>query len=75
MLDGRFIFWLKAGQPDPAAVHVGFVATSQAAVKAFYRKCVFAGDFGPWLIRTPWSAASGTLAAVSNASHTPLAFA
>ena len=41
--DGRFIFWLKEGKADPAAVHVGFVADSQAIVKAFYRTAIAAG--------------------------------
>ena len=41
--DGRFIFWLKEGKPDPAAVHVGFVAKSQAVVKAFYKAAIAAG--------------------------------
>jgi catechol 2,3-dioxygenase-like lactoylglutathione lyase family enzyme len=41
--DGRFILWLKEGKPDPAAVHVGFVANSQAVVKAFYRAAIAAG--------------------------------
>ena len=41
--DGRFFFWLKEGKPDPAAVHVGFVAKSQAEVKAFYKAAIAAG--------------------------------
>jgi catechol 2,3-dioxygenase-like lactoylglutathione lyase family enzyme len=41
--DGRFIFWLKEGKPDPAAVHVGFVANSQAVVDAFYSAAIAAG--------------------------------
>ncbi len=41
--DGRFIFWLKEGKPDPAAVHVAFVANSQAVVDAFYSAAIAAG--------------------------------
>jgi catechol 2,3-dioxygenase-like lactoylglutathione lyase family enzyme len=41
--DGRFIFWLKEGRPDPSAVHVGLVAKSQAVVNAFYRAAMAAG--------------------------------
>jgi catechol 2,3-dioxygenase-like lactoylglutathione lyase family enzyme len=41
--DGRFIFWLKEGKPDPSAIHVGLVATSQAMVNAFHRTAIAAG--------------------------------
>ena len=41
--DGRYIFWLKEGKPDPNAIHVGLVANSQAIVKAFYEAAIAAG--------------------------------
>ncbi len=34
--DDRFLLWLKAGEPSPAAVHFGLVAESRAIVDAFY---------------------------------------
>ena len=40
---GRFIFWLKEGNPDPQAVHVGFVAKDRSQVDAFYRAALAAG--------------------------------
>jgi catechol 2,3-dioxygenase-like lactoylglutathione lyase family enzyme len=40
---GRFWFWLKEGEPAPAAVHVGFAAESQAKVWAFFEAAVAAG--------------------------------
>jgi catechol 2,3-dioxygenase-like lactoylglutathione lyase family enzyme len=42
-IDGRYIFWLKEGTPDPAAVHVGFVAKSQAVVNRFFETAIAAG--------------------------------
>jgi catechol 2,3-dioxygenase-like lactoylglutathione lyase family enzyme len=30
--NGRFFFWLRSGTPMPGAVHVGFVADSEAEV-------------------------------------------
>jgi catechol 2,3-dioxygenase-like lactoylglutathione lyase family enzyme len=55
--DGRFIFWLKEGKPDPSAVHVGFVDKSQAVVKAFHRAAIAAGGrektenyFATWVL-------------------------
>lgn len=41
--DGRYFFWLKEGKPDPAAIHVGIVAESQAMVNAFYKAAIAAG--------------------------------
>jgi len=41
--DRHFIFWLKEGKPNPDAVHVGFVAKSQAVVNAFYSAAMAAG--------------------------------
>ena len=41
--DGRFIFWLKEGKPDPDAIHVGFMAKSHAMVDAFYDAAIAAG--------------------------------
>ncbi len=40
---GRYFFWLKEGTPDPAAVHVGFEAESQAMVNAFFEAAIAAG--------------------------------
>jgi catechol 2,3-dioxygenase-like lactoylglutathione lyase family enzyme len=39
----RAFFWLKEGQPDPRAVHVGFVARNREEVDAFYQAAVKAG--------------------------------
>lgn len=41
--DGRMFFWLRAGTPGPDAVHVGFVAASQARVDAAYAAAMAAG--------------------------------
>lgn len=42
--DGKtFFFWLKAGTPDPRAVHVGFTARDRSQVDAFYRAALAAG--------------------------------
>ena len=41
--DNRVFFWLRAGNPEPRAVHVGFVAHSEAEVSAFYRAALAAG--------------------------------
>jgi catechol 2,3-dioxygenase-like lactoylglutathione lyase family enzyme len=41
--NGRYFFWLKEGMPDPAAVHVGFEAKSQAMVNAFFDAAIAAG--------------------------------
>lgn len=40
---GRVFFWLRAGQAAPGAVHVGFVADSQAIVDAAYEAAIAAG--------------------------------
>ena len=47
--DGRVFFWLRQGSSDARAVHVGFVATSEAEVNAFYVAAIAAGasDNGP----------------------------
>lgn len=47
--DGRLFLWLREGDADPRAVHVGFVASSQDEVKAFYEAAIAAGakDNGP----------------------------
>ena len=42
-IGGRFIFWLKEGEPRPDAVHVGFAAASQAKVKEFFDAALAAG--------------------------------
>lgn len=39
----KAFFWLKEGQPDPLAVHVGFVANDRAEVDAFYKAALRAG--------------------------------
>lgn len=47
--DSRVAFWLRQGTPSPAAVHVGFLAHSQAEVQAFHQAALAAGatDHGP----------------------------
>jgi hypothetical protein len=40
---GSHFFWLKAGKPDPASVHVGFQAKSHAEVHAFFDAAIKAG--------------------------------
>ena len=40
---GRVFFWLRQGASDARAVHVGFVANSQAEVNAFYLAAMAAG--------------------------------
>jgi catechol 2,3-dioxygenase-like lactoylglutathione lyase family enzyme len=47
--NGRVYFWLRAHAADARAVHVGFVAHSQAEVDAFYAAAIKAGaaDNGP----------------------------
>jgi catechol 2,3-dioxygenase-like lactoylglutathione lyase family enzyme len=39
----RAFFWLKEGEPDPGAVHVGFEASDRAEVDAFYHAALNAG--------------------------------
>ena len=41
--NGRVFFWLRQGQPRAEAVHVGFVAHSEAEVRAAYAKALAAG--------------------------------
>lgn len=41
--DNRVFFWLKPGAPAGAAVHVGFVARSEAEVAAFHVAALAAG--------------------------------
>ena len=41
--NGQLFFWLKEGEARPDAVHVGFVAPSQAKVKEFFEAAVAAG--------------------------------
>lgn len=38
--DGRVFFWLRHGGADARAVHVGFVAKSEAEVDAFYAAAI-----------------------------------
>lgn len=40
---GRMFFWLRAGKAAPGAVHVGFVADSEAMVDAAYAQALSAG--------------------------------
>jgi len=39
----RACCWLKQGRPDPASIHWGFVAESDAAVDTFYMAAIAAG--------------------------------
>jgi catechol 2,3-dioxygenase-like lactoylglutathione lyase family enzyme len=41
--DGRIFFWLRQGRPAPDAVHVGFVAHSEAEVRAAHAAALAAG--------------------------------
>jgi catechol 2,3-dioxygenase-like lactoylglutathione lyase family enzyme len=41
--DRRVFFWLRQGDADARAAHVGFVATSEAEVDAFYAAAMAAG--------------------------------
>ena len=41
--EGRVFFWLRPGQADSRATHVGFVASSEAEVDAFHIAAVAAG--------------------------------
>lgn len=41
--DGRIFFWLRPGDADARAAHVGFVAKSTAEVDAFYAAAMAAG--------------------------------
>ncbi|CAH2602096.1 Lactoylglutathione lyase and related lyases [Rhodovastum atsumiense] len=40
---GRMVFWLRQGQADGRAAHVGFVAGSRAEVDAAYAAAIAAG--------------------------------
>lgn len=40
---GKVFFWLRQGTPAPGAVHVGFVATSEAMVRAAHAEALSAG--------------------------------
>jgi catechol 2,3-dioxygenase-like lactoylglutathione lyase family enzyme len=46
---GRVFFWLKQGEPNGSAAHVGFVADDQEAVDAAYAAAIAGGatDNGP----------------------------
>lgn len=41
--NGRVFFWLRQGMPYPQAVHVGFVANSEAIVNQAYIEAIAAG--------------------------------
>nr|WP_087575765.1 MULTISPECIES: VOC family protein [unclassified Sphingomonas]AJW29565.1 Lactoylglutathione lyase and related lyase [Sphingomonas sp. JE1] len=41
--NGRMFFWLRAGTAAPGAVHVGFVADSEAMVDAAHAQALAAG--------------------------------
>jgi catechol 2,3-dioxygenase-like lactoylglutathione lyase family enzyme len=41
--NGRFFLWLRAGTPAPGAVHVGFVADSDAEVRDAHAAALAAG--------------------------------
>ena len=41
--NGRIFFWLREGVVEGAAVHVGFVANSQAEVEAAYAAAIDSG--------------------------------
>ena len=41
--DGRVFFWLRRGDADATAAHIGFVAKSEAKVNAFYEAAMAAG--------------------------------
>jgi len=41
--EGRVFFWLRQGSPSPDAVHVGFVARSEAEVRSVYDAALAAG--------------------------------
>jgi catechol 2,3-dioxygenase-like lactoylglutathione lyase family enzyme len=40
---GNAFFWLKEGNPSPAAVHFAFAGKDHAAVDAFYKAAIAAG--------------------------------
>jgi catechol 2,3-dioxygenase-like lactoylglutathione lyase family enzyme len=41
--DGRIFFWLRQGEADAAATHVGFVANGEAEVNAAYKAAIEVG--------------------------------
>ena len=41
--DGRIFFWLRQGDADAKAAHIGFVANSEAEVNAFYKAAMAGG--------------------------------
>src|SRR5205085_10294162 len=41
--DGRVFFWLRQGNADARAAHIGFVARSEAEVNSFYKAAMVAG--------------------------------
>lgn len=41
--DGRVAFWLRLGNADAGAAHIGFVANSIEEVDAFYKEAIAAG--------------------------------
>jgi hypothetical protein len=41
--DGRVFFWLRQGNADARAAHIGFVAKGEAEVNAFYDAAMEAG--------------------------------
>jgi glyoxalase/bleomycin resistance protein/dioxygenase superfamily protein len=41
--DGRVFFWLRQGDADAKAAHIGFVAKSKTKVNAFYEAAIAAG--------------------------------
>jgi len=41
--NGRMFFWLRSGRPSAGSVHVGFVASSDAMVRAAYAAASAAG--------------------------------
>lgn len=41
--NGRIFFWLRVGDADPRATHVGFVADGEADVDAAYQAAMGAG--------------------------------
>ena len=41
--DGRVFFWLRQGNADARAAHIGFVAKGEAEVNAFYDAAMGAG--------------------------------
>src|SRR5438552_11701166 len=44
--DGRVFFWLRQGDADASAAHIGFVAKSEADVNAFYEAALAVGATG-----------------------------